>query len=65
MSILKSWGSFLSNIFYDNHILDWRIPSSIGLHITNKVLTIPKRNHYLIGGDTISIPFSNIRRVGF
>jgi len=61
--IIKAKGSILSNIFHGDHILDILVPYRVEINTSVKILTISKRNYYLIGIDKTTIPISNIRRV--
>jgi hypothetical protein len=60
---IKASGSFLSNVFYGDHVLDFLVPHRIEIDIPGQILTISKRNYYLIGVDKVSIPIRNVRRV--
>ena len=61
--IIKAHGSFLSNIFYGSHVLDFLVPWKVEIDTVNKVYTVSKRNYHFIGVDKNIIPFRNIRRV--
>jgi hypothetical protein len=64
--MIKATGSFLSNLFFGEvKILDWLVPWSITIDPQLELVTISKRNYYLIGVDHNVIPFRNIRQVLF
>ena len=64
--MLEAKGTFFSNIFFGkNPFYDWYTPYRVKLNTATKVLTILKRNYYLIGLDSVTIPVKNIRNVTY
>lgn len=61
--MIKVKGSILSNLFFGEHILDTLFPYTLLLDVSNQLITVTKRNYYIIGVDRQTIPFRNIRRV--
>lgn len=59
-------GTILSNLLFgQNAIIDWYTPYKVVLDTDQKILTIVKRNAYLIGVDKITIPVKNVRNVTY
>jgi hypothetical protein len=60
---IRATGSLLSNIFYGDHILDFLFPHRVELDGDLKIITVSKRNYYIIGIDKVSVPIRNVRRI--
>lgn len=55
--------TFLSLFFFGENILDIITPWHISLDFINELITVKKRNYYLIGVDKKTIPLKNIRTI--
>lgn len=63
---LTAKGTVLSNLLFgQNAIIDWLTPYKVTLDTDQMILTISKRNDYLIGVDKITIPVRNVRNVTY
>lgn len=57
-------GTILSNLFFgQNPLIDLYTPYKIEIDLKLRLITISKRNYYLVGVDKTTIPFKNIRSI--